>query len=168
MQRHQDISTPKRTGELAYTLLELLIVLGLLAFLAGWAYTARPSHVGRAAAALRSQVVQARFAAAARNEPVAVVHDPAGRSFVTRATGGIALPDGCSLGEELFRLRLDEFPRVGVAEVPGKGIVWLPNGSGRTCDGGGAFNQTIGLADPVREARVIISRAGRVRSEVGL
>lgn len=151
-----------------YTLLELLVVLAILGFLAVWAHQARPSRVGEALVALRSQVLQARFEAIERNEAVAVVYGSAQRSFRTLATGELGLPDGCESGEVLRTVDLADFPGVAMAGGLERGLVWLPSGSGRTCSGGGVFNQTITLKDAVREGRVIVSRAGRVRSELEL
>jgi prepilin-type N-terminal cleavage/methylation domain-containing protein len=159
----QPVEKRARAG---HTLLELLVVLGLMAMFTAWALHARPSRVALAAVAVRTQLLQARYAAIERNEAVAVVYREAEQAFLSLAAGDLALPEACESGEEIARLRLSEFPRVRAAKVPANGVVWLPNGSGRTCTGGGAFNQTIALADPVREARVIVSRAGRVRSEV--
>jgi prepilin-type N-terminal cleavage/methylation domain-containing protein len=150
-----------------HTLLELLVVLGLMGMFTAWALHARPSRVALAAVALRTQLLQARYAAIERNEPVAVVYRDGEQAFLTLASGELDVAAACESGEEIARLRLSEFPRVRVTKVPANGVVWLPSGTGRTCTGGGAFNQTIALADPVREARVIVSRAGRVRSEVG-
>jgi Tfp pilus assembly protein FimT len=150
-----------------HTLLELLVVLGLMGLFTAWVVHARPSRVALAAVALRTQLLQARYAAIERNEPVAVVYRDEERAFLSLAGGELDLAAACESGEEIARLPLSEFPRVRVTKVPTNGVVWLPSGTGRTCTGGGAFNQTIALADPVREARVIVSRAGRVRSEVG-
>jgi hypothetical protein len=143
------------------------VVLGLMGMFTAWALHARPSRVALAAVAVRTQLMQARYAAIERNEPVAVVYRDEERAFLTLAAAGLSVPEACESGHELGRVRLNEFPRVEVTSAPANGVVWLPSGTGRTCTGGGAFNQTIALADPVREARVIVSRAGRVRSEVG-
>jgi prepilin-type N-terminal cleavage/methylation domain-containing protein len=155
---------PRRVA--GQTLLELLIVLALLSLSIAWALQARPSRVAAATVALRTQLLLARFEAVERNSPVAVVYRDAERAFVTLAAGELTIPEACSFGEELTRLRLSEYSRVIARSVPSQGLVWLPNGTGRTCAGGGAFNQTITLADPVRSGKVIVSRAGRVRSEV--
>lgn len=158
---------PTRVRTAGYSLLELLLVLGLLGLFTAWALSARPSQVAAAVVALRTQVLQARFAAIERNQPVAVLYRDAEESFVTLVADSAAIEDACLGGEELTRLRLQDFRGVGVKSAPAKGLVWLPSGTGRTCSGGGAFNQTIALADSVREGRVVVSRAGRVRSEVG-
>lgn len=143
------------------------MVLALTGLFTAWALHARPSRVAAATVALRTQIMQARFVAIERNTPVAVVFRDQPASFVTLAAGELSIAEACEAGEELARLQLSEFPGVRVTRVPDKGVVWLPSGSGRTCSGGGAFNQTIALSDNVRDARVIVSRAGRVRSEVG-
>lgn len=154
----------RSTKNAGHTLLELIIALGLVGLFGVWALQARPSRVASAAVALRTQFLQARFAAIERNTPVAVLFR--GDAFVTLAGNGAGAADACEAGDQLARLSLADYPGVRVTKVPAKGLVWLPSGSGRTCSGGGAFNQTIRLADSVREARVIVSRAGRVRSEV--
>lgn len=147
-----------------HTLLELLVALALVGLFGVWALQARPSRVAAAATALRNQFLQARYAAIERNAPVAVLfRDDA---FVTLASSDGGVAEACEAGEQLARLPLVDYPGVRVTSIPSKGLVWLPSGSGRTCSGGGAFNQTIALTDPVREARVVVSRAGRVRSEV--
>lgn len=146
--------------------MEMLVVLALAGLATGWLLQARPSRVAAAAVALRTQLLQARFESIERNAPVAVVYRAQEDSFLTLAAQPLAFDDPCATGEEVKRLRLAEYRGVRVTRVPSSGLVWLPNGTGRTCDGGGAFNQTIALADSVREARVIVSRAGRVRSEV--
>ncbi|MEX2536133.1 MAG: GspH/FimT family pseudopilin [Trueperaceae bacterium] len=160
------IRSDTRSRQLGYTLLELLLVLGLLGLFASWTFQMRPSNVGQAIVALRSQIVQARFEAIERNSPVAVVYRSEDLVFLTLAVGHLDIGEGCLAGEELGRLRLEEFRRVRVKNDPLSGLVWLPSGTGRTCSGSGAFNQTIALVDHKREARVIVSRAGRVRSEV--
>lgn len=153
-------------GPHGHTLLELLVVLALTGLFTLWALQARPSRVAAAVVALRSQMMQARFVAIERNTPVAVVFREGQASFFTLAAGELSIAEACEAGEELVRLELSDFPGVRVDSVPSKGVVWLPSGNGRTCSGGGAFNQTIRLSDNVRSARVIVSRAGRVRSEV--
>lgn len=159
-------SHPHRVSS-GYTLTELLIVLAVAGLFTAWFVGSRPSRVGNAVVALRSQVLQARFEAIERNAPVAVVYRGGENAFVTLAgeSGTVA---ACETGTELGRLEVTEFGGVAVASVPAGGLVWLPSGSGRTCSGSGAFNQTIVLEDGRREGRVIVSRAGRVRSEVDL
>lgn len=142
------------------------MVLALLALAVAWAFQSRPSRLSAAVVALRSQLLQARFEAIESNSPVAVVYREADDTFVTLAAAGMAIEDTCVSGEALMRLEVKAYRGVRVKSVPEKGLVWLPSGTGRTCSGAGAFNQTIALLDSAREARVIVSRAGRVRSEL--
>lgn len=155
-------------GAAGYTLIELLIVLAILGLVSAWLLHGRNSRVPAAVVALRTQLLQARFEAIERNAPVAVVYSANEATFRVRLVGELGFEEGCRAGTELGTLRLADFPGVEVRQVPSKGLVWLPSGSGRTCSGSGAFNQTISLADSTREARVIVSRAGRVRSELDL
>lgn len=148
------------------SLLEILIALAILSLSAVFLIDYRSKAVAPATAALRAHLIQARFEAIRRDQPVAVVFDHLQGEFLTRLdasqSGAI-----CSDGEVLARLSLQEFRGVRVGDLPTPGLVWLPSGLGRTCQGGGVFNQTISLSDGRREGRVIVSRAGRVRSEVG-
>ena len=89
----------RRLGIEGYTLLELLLVLALLGLFTGWAVHSRPSRVGAAVVALRTQVLQARFEAIERNRPVAVVYRAEEGSFLT-LSGDVTISEVCSAGEE--------------------------------------------------------------------
>lgn len=151
------------------TLPELLVVLSILAGSALLAVVNWPSPLGPASHALRSFISQARLEAVARNEPIAVVYDALnGQYLQRRSTGASYAPSElCSSGEVLRRLDLHEYRGVTLG-APGNGLIWLPTGYGRTCLGGGAFNQTISLIRGKLEARIFVSRAGRLRTEVDL
>ena len=153
----------------AFTLPELLIVIGLLAGTAFLVALNSPSPLGPASSALRGFISQARLEAVARNEPIAVVYDAVqGQYHQLHSPGASYSPSElCSGGQILRRLDLDEYRGVSLGP-PGNGLIWLPTGYGRTCLGGGAFNQTITLMRGGLEARIFVSRAGRVRSEVDL
>ena len=151
-----------------YTLVEMLVVLALAGLVATWYLSVRPRQLDGAVVALRAQVVQARFEAIERNSPVALIYAPAEGAFLTLAGAAASAAEVCEWGREVTRLELGEFPGVRVSEAPANGIVWLPSGSGRTCSGSGVFNQTILLTEGRLEGRIVISRAGRVRSEVDL
>lgn len=151
------------------TLPELLIVLAVLAGSALVAAVSWPSPLGPASHALRSFISQARLEAVARNEPIAVVYDAVSNQYLQRRSIGESyLPaELCSSGEVIRTLDLREYRGVTLG-APGNGLIWLPTGYGRTCLGGGAFNQTISLIRGKLEARIFVSRAGRLRTEVDL
>ena len=152
-----------------FTLVELVIVLSLLAATGLLVALNWPSPLGPASSALRNFVSQARLEAVARNEPIAVVFDAVTGQYQQRhALDGSYRPaELCGSGQVLRSLDLSDYR--GVTLGPGgSGLIWLPTGYGRTCLGGGAFNQTIRLMHRGLEARIFVSRAGRVRSEVEL
>jgi len=121
------------------SLVELLVVIAVLALCLSLALAfARPSHALRAAEASRAAILWARANALWRGEAVSVTELPGGAGLVVRLEAGL--------------------PR---------GIVWLPSGSGRTCDGGGVVSATLRLADARRRVAVVVSSLGRVRLEVG-
>ena len=151
------------------TLPELVITLSILAGTALVAVLYWPSPLGPASNALRSFISQARLEAVARNEPIAVVYDAVnGQYQQRRSTGDSYAPSElCSTGEVVRSMDLREYRGVSLG-APGNGLIWLPTGYGRTCLGGGAFNQTITLVRGGLEARIFVSRAGRLRTEVEL
>lgn len=154
-------------GRAGFTLVELLIIIGLLAGLATLVAVNWPSPLGPASNALRGFINQARLEAVARNEPIAVLYDAgAGQYQQKHLTGAsYSATELCSSGEVLRSLDLSEYRGVTLGP-PGNGLIWLPTGYGRTCLGGGAFNQTITLMRGGLEARIFVSRAGRLRTEV--
>lgn len=146
------------------TLVELLLVLALLGVLASIAYAfARPSHVARAAGALRSAILFARTEAMWRGVPVSVTELPGGAGLAVRLAASAAAP--CGGGSELLRAPLADHPGVRMAAGLPRGLVWLPSGSGRSCSGGGVISATIELADGRSAMAVVVSSLGRVRLE---
>src|SRR5690554_4191588 len=128
----------------AVTLIELLVVLAVLGVLLSTAVAlTRPSHTHRAAQALRSAILWARANAIWRGVSVAVIEG--GDGFVVRSADEATAP--CEAGREMARVRLSEHPGVVVGQGLPRGVVWLPNGSGRSCDGGGVISATVRLTD---------------------
>lgn len=149
------------------TLPELLTVL-LLAGMIVLIIVRWPSPLGPASSAVRNFINQARLEAVALEKPVAVTFDAGAETYRMRLAGdtGSWLPSElCGSAPVTRSLELRTWRRVRHV-TPARGLIWLPNGHGRTCGGGGAFNQTIRLSAGRREARIIISRAGRIRTEV--
>lgn len=152
-----------------FTIPELLIALSILVAIAAMVALRWPSPLGPASNALRTFINQARLEAVARNEPIAVMYDTVSGQYQQRymPAGSYSATELCSSGEVLRSLDLAEYRGVTLGP-PGNGLIWLPTGYGRTCLGGGAFNQTITLLRGGLEARIFVSRAGRLRTEVDL
>lgn len=143
-------------------MIELIVVLALLsaAFSVALAVT-RPSNAWRAARALRAALLWARTEAMWRGEAVSVTELAAGGGLRINLAPGAQ----CGGGPELAAARLDEHPGVRLAAGLPRGVIWLPSGSGRSCDGGGVISATIRVADHRTEVAVIVSSLGRVRLE---
>ena len=125
------------------TTIEILIVLAILALLAGLAFhfAPLPTSFARAYAA---GVVSARLRSAT-------------------AGGHVAVGWGsCDLATD--RVVPDPAP-ARVVSFPTRGLLFTPDGLPRTCDGGGVGNTTILLEHRGRQAAVIVSSLGRVRWE---
>lgn len=160
-------STPGRSPRAprsGLVLLELIVALALLAILASLAYAfGRPSHSARAARSVRAAILWARTEAMWRGLPVSIIELPDRSGFVVSAASDRERP--CESGTELTRVRLSEHPGVRLVAGLPRGLVWLPTGSGRSCNGGGVISGTIELTDGRAGARVIVSALGRVRLE---
>lgn len=151
----------------AFSLTELLIVTALLAGTLLLAWLRWPSPLGPASSAVRNFINHARLEAVSAEQPVAVTFAGETGTFELRVAGdGSWLPSVlCAEAPVTRTLDLREYRRLAVVP-PVRGLIWLPNGQGRTCAGGGAFNQTIRLRTGSREARIIVSRGGRIRTEM--
>lgn len=146
-----------------FTLFELLVVLAVLGVLFSLAAAfGRPSNAQRAAQALRSAILWGRVNAIWRGGVVTVTEN--GTGFVVRLADAAGAP--CAGGTELARVRLSDHPGVRVLAGLPRGLMWLPNGGGRSCDGGGVISATARLADARRAVNVVVSSLGRVRLEV--
>jgi Tfp pilus assembly protein FimT len=115
---------------------------------------------------VKALLLAARFEAVKRDAPVAVVWQPLASAFVMRVDPlADSLAALCRGGAVLERVRSKVYGRVSVTRRLSDDLVWLPTGMARTCQGGGVFNGTIVLEDSWAAHKVVISRAGRVRTE---
>jgi len=146
-----------------FSILEVLIVVAILGVVLGLGATmwrAPSSQVY--ASSLRNLVLQARFEAIRRNEPVVVAWDADVREFVVRASGGGAW---CTdMGDELGRSNASDVGRLTVTtSVTGNGsLVWVPSGQARNCSGASFAEDFADIDDGRTPRRVVIGAAGRV------
>lgn len=149
------------------SLLELVVVLGIIGVLAAIGFTLLRPHAARhAAIALASELTAARLRALASGAPTALQLSDDQRQVV-RTTGSPwdDAPTTCADGQEEGRVDLGRYPRVTVTSGLAAGIVWFPTGWGRTCDGGGVYNGRIVVTGARSSYAVVVSSAGRVRWE---
>jgi len=125
------------------TTVEILMVLAILAVLAGLAFHFAPTSTGFART-YAAGIVGARLRSATTGGYVAV-----GRGSCDLATDRV-VPDPAP---------------AKVVAFPVRGLLFTPDGLPRTCDGGGVGNTTILLEHRGRQAAVIVSSLGRVRWE---
>ncbi|HLU83574.1 MAG TPA: GspH/FimT family protein [Trueperaceae bacterium] len=149
-----------------FTLIELLVCLAVIGSVAGIGLSfARPANDLRAATALKSLLLWSRSEAMWQGSSVSVTELPLGTGYqVRRLSAGSS---DCHSGEVISRLLLVEHAGVSLAGGFGsrEGLLWLPTGSGRSCDGGGVISATITLQSLTSSSRVIVSSMGRVRVE---
>jgi prepilin-type N-terminal cleavage/methylation domain-containing protein len=146
-----------------FTLLELLIVLGVLALLASFAAAfTRPAHAQRAAQAVRAVMLWARTEAVWRGDAVSVTVDDEGVFHVRLEDRG---SPWCEAGRDLGSLRLSAYPGVTLERGLPRGVVWRADGGARSCDGGGVISGRVTLRDRLRAVSVVVSSLGRVRLE---
>lgn len=152
-----------RSRSAGLTLLEIVIVVAVVGLLAvGGVLLARPGGAVRAARGARAFLLWARLEALWSGEAVAVV--PAGSPALSARTGADAT-SACG-GPERKRFELARYARTHVVQPLRAGIVWLPYGGARSCNGGGVISGRMLLADGRRRASVVVSSLGRVRVEV--
>ncbi|MEX2501642.1 MAG: prepilin-type N-terminal cleavage/methylation domain-containing protein [Trueperaceae bacterium] len=163
-------AAPPRTGpsrvhsaRRGVTLIELLVVLAVLAVLGGalaWAW--RPSSVWRSAEAYRTLVRSARIAALA-GTPTSVRYQVGERRFVARrddADRGHLPCEGTVTGG------ITPESRVAVTRTLRSGVVWRPDGTGRSCGGGGVYGGRIRFEGSDGErVDVVVASTGRLRIE---
>ena len=148
---------------MGFTLLEIVTVLTVVGVLAGGAaLLARPGGAVRAAQGARAFLLWARLEALWTGEAVAVV--PASAPVLS-ARAGADVASACA-GTERKRFELARYGRARVVQPMRAGIVWLPYGGARSCEGGGVISGRMILADGGGRASVIVSSLGRVRVEV--
>ena len=146
----------------AFTLLELLIVVGILAVVATLGWTAfRPSAAERGARAYLHLVQTARLAAIAGTGG-SVRWSPEASAFEVRAGPPATAP---CLAPVVRRLPPPD--RVAVTRHLRAGVAWQPDGSGRGCDGGGVYGGRVRFEDRRAVWDVVVASTGRLRLEVG-
>jgi prepilin-type N-terminal cleavage/methylation domain-containing protein len=152
-----------------FTLLELLVVLGILGILMSIGIPMlRPPSSYLFVNDLKAVIQQARYEAIKRNVPVAVVWNSTDQSFTTQFhPSDPALNQACNTtGTTILNTkRLSEYQRVSVKSAfVQNGLVWLPNGLGRQCTGAGMQNVTE-ITDGRVAYKVNVSAAGRITLE---
>lgn len=149
----------------AATLLELLLLLALCGLIVPFALIPlSPERALAAAREVRSVLLTARAHAIWGGVPVSVTELPGAGGVVARAELGGA-PCGQGPGREIARADLSGHPGVRMLAGLPRGLVWLPSGSGRSCQGGGVISATLRLEGVRSRINVIISSLGRVRLE---
>lgn len=147
-------------GHSGLTLVELLLVIAILALIAGLALhgaAARPAaaSVARELAAL---LTSTRWLASSSGQPLSLLRSPGSGGALVRVAGYACDPaDGGALWAPPART---EFT------WPALGLAFAPDGRPRRCDGSAVGNNTIAVEGARGDrAAVIVASLGRVRWE---
>jgi prepilin-type N-terminal cleavage/methylation domain-containing protein len=153
-----------------FTLVEFLIVLAIIAILAGLGVARINAPDARLFANdLRAALEQARYEAVRRHTPIAFSWDAAG--FATREPTGtlntvtkVFDTTICTSGTPLRIKGLTDYRGITVTGgLESAGVVWLPSGLIRACDGSDLpATTTTTIGDGRSTYRVILSGAGAV------
>lgn len=165
MDRRAYLAAPRaRDRASGMTVLELVVAVAILGLViaSGWV-AGRPHGAWHAARAARAFLLWARLEAVWTGRPVAVLAVPS-TGLVARSGGSVDAGEACG-DAEVRRLRLGDFGRVTMVQALRDGIVWLPGGGARSCDGGGVISGRLVLADGARLVSVVVSSLGRIRVE---
>lgn len=151
------------------TVLEMLLIIAILGILMAIAAPMlQPPAASLFANDLRITIQQARHEAIRRNRPVAVVWNVANQSFTTRVNEvSPRLEDACT-GPTVLRTRsAATYPGLTVSSGfgNGEGIVWLPNGQGRRCDGTALIAVSTQISDGRTTRTVTTNMTGMVTIE---
>ncbi|MDZ7800447.1 MAG: prepilin-type N-terminal cleavage/methylation domain-containing protein [Trueperaceae bacterium] len=145
------------------TLLEMLVVLGVLAVLVALTWPAwRPSSARRAAQTYLAAQHAARLRALT-GRAVALRWEGPAEAFVVRDGRAEDGAEGACAAPVLRRHR----PEGGVAvtRVLRDGVAWLPDGAGRSCDGGGVYGGRVRFEAGDEAWDVVVASSGRLRLE---
>jgi Tfp pilus assembly protein FimT len=151
------------------TVLEMLLIIAILGIL--MAITApllQPPAASLFANDLRIAIQQARHEAIRRNRPVAIVWNTADQSFTTRINqANPSLAAACTGPTVLNTRSAATYPRLSVTSEfgNGEGIVWLPNGQGRRCDGTALIAVSTQISDGRTTRTVTTNMTGMVTIE---
>lgn len=152
-----------------FTLLELLLVISIMGILLTLGVPMlRPPSSYLFATDLKAMIQQARFESIKRNVPVAVVWRRTDQAFTTQShSTNFASNQACNAtGTTIIRTKnLADYRNLSVTNaLTQNGVVWLPTGLARLCDGSWIANSTT-LTDDRATYKINISTAGRVMIE---
>lgn len=154
------------------TLLELLVVISVIGILLAVGVPAlRPPSAYLFASDLKTMIQQARFESIKRNAPVALVWRSNNQAFVTQLhPTNATVNQACNTaGMTVLRTKnLTDYRNVSVeSDSAQNGVVWLPTGLMRWCDGSfvAAGTDFTGLTDGRATYDINISSAGQVDIE---
>lgn len=147
-----------------FTLVEVVVVLAVVGVVVtGGVRLLRPNAALRAADAARAFLLWGRLEAMWSGRAVAVI--PEGATGLEARSDAASEGIGACGGTPKRSLDLARLGRARVLEPLRVGVVWLPTGGARSCDGGGVISGRMVVGDRARRVAVIVSSLGRVRVE---
>lgn len=148
-------------ARVGFTLLEMLIALSIIGVFTGLGvFMLRPSYAYIFANDFRAMLQQARFEAIKRNLPVAVVRT--GQQYTTLVKDDATINCTTTGSTPISTKRAAEYRDVQISERDttgtGNGIVWLPTGLARACNGSGVVTGTAAFTSRSTTAKIVISQ----------
>lgn len=156
----------RRTHSAGFSLIELLVIIAVLGILLGiGAFLVRAPAARLAANDFKAFLQEARLEAVKRNRAVIVAWDDAGNALTMRALDAAGVASCNAEGDEVKRMRLEEYRNVSLTtDMVDGGVAWLPNGRSLQCNGSLGSSSTAFSADGKVWA-VTVSGIGDVRVE---
>lgn len=155
---------PRRGG---FSALEVLIVVAVVGALASsLAFFGGTPSVRLYADDIESMLQQSRLEAVKRNRPVALTWDGSSQTFTSRyvaAPGSNTIASACTGTDVVDSRAASVYKNLTVAtNMPGNGLVWLPNTLLSTCSGAMTGTVTVTVTDARQSVTISISTAGQV------
>ncbi len=156
-------SLGSKTTQQGFSLLEILVViaaLGIILSVTLGVFRAPSSRLY--ANDVNALLQQARFQAIKHDEAVAVVWDATDQAMVTRLNSGGAVSCSSLDTTELSKKPLTDYRKLSVkTTLEGNGLLWLPNGQIRGCNGGSGSG-SLTVTDERSSLILNISATGKV------
>ncbi len=153
------------SNKAGFTVIELLIAVAIIGILASIGFVRiSPPSARLLSNDIKAMVHQARYEAVKRNRPIAFVWNEAEDGFEIRLDSASSSVLAACGGDTLLTSKaVADYPRTAVStDMPTSGLVWLPTGQGRACNGAPMISSDIRVVSGTISRVVEVTMGGKV------